>query len=266
LLNSLSVIVFLYLTLLHAGPGWFRVVNIPPEKYQQSGAVDLKITPELRYGYVSAQHGAFLVKTQNGAAFTSYQPNNDYEKIEFDWMKKDLESYRRRANLEAVFYGTVWAYAFVLIPWLRWKIQGIRWPGRTILRGLFWAGGWVLIATPLILLDYGASLYTTWNGPGALSWSGPYFGTVTGFNAETISYRTFVELTGAPAASALINWVPDGLALSTRDYVFWSGILFYGMLGCILEAGGSVLRAFIRRKETTQNGEAEPPADTEEPN
>jgi hypothetical protein len=256
-LNFLSVIVAIFLVVIHGVSVWFRVISIPPEKYLQYEAVDLKVTPNYRYGYVADYHGSFLVKTSNGPEFASYQLDNDNDKDVFAWMKKDLEWYPRKAALEAVFYGAVWAYAFALAPWLRKRMQGVHWLGRTILRGAFWAGGWALITSPLMLLDYGCSLYTTYNTPGAAGYSGPYFGIATGFAAETISYRHVVELTGGPATISMVDLLPAGLVHSVRDCVFWSGILAYGMVGLLLEAAGSGIHAVIRRFEPTPNRKAD---------
>jgi hypothetical protein len=41
-----------------------KVVEVTPKSYEMACAVDLKLTPKMRYGYAQSWHGAFLLKTE----------------------------------------------------------------------------------------------------------------------------------------------------------------------------------------------------------
>jgi hypothetical protein len=106
---------------------------------------------------------------------------------------------------------------------------------------------WILTAP--LTFDYGASLYSTYAGPGCLSYSGPYTH-ITWQTAETISYRTVVEAIGiAPfwigMNSGLAQLLPS---IWTKDFVWLTGTIWYGMLGACV--GLVRYRRALRQRRT----------------
>jgi hypothetical protein len=100
---------------------------------------------------------------------------------------------------------------------------------------VLWAAAWVVFLLPLLATGYGASMFTTWEGPGALSYSGPYL-RASAIPAETVSYRPHVEAAAmwpliiGYGVLALISdsiHVPTGLALLVFGIIVYGG---YGLL------------------------------------
>lgn len=211
--------------------------EIPPEVYSEI-ARDLQATHGWRYGYVKGWHGAVLVKTVN-----QKEAIPECEKIENADITRAMAW--ELAMVPWKFAGELMLYlgllAFVLfVP--RWLAHRLSTSGR--LRRIIpmymalWAAAWVVFLLPWLAAGYGASMFTTWEGPGAMSYSGPY-PRATATPAETVSYRPLVE-TGAfwplmigYGVSGLIfdsALIPMGIAL----LVF--GTLVHGAYGLLMGA------------------------------
>lgn len=227
----LAVLIVVY----HAGAAYLKVSEIPPSEYARY-AMDLRITEKHRYGYVVPHHGAILVRTANTpeAGYPKYEdPDPEVTAI----MLRELRWYPAKAIIEAVFYALIIGYIFF---WARWLQRQIVPPDSNLawlmaFGALFWIGGWTLATCPLQAFSYGESIFTTWAGPGALSWSGPYFGAPTGLAGETISYRPMLELGCLfPAffmgATGLARLLPD-LPMATAIWVY--GTVFFGLVGAL---------------------------------
>lgn len=234
------VFVLCFLALLHGGSTYLRVQEITPEKYGRQ-AIDLRETAKWRFGFIAGYHGAYLVKTPHAPDSPPVRHPVPEEADLASAMAHDLETYPAKSALEAIFYLVLMAYAFFLAPALRIKLAPqLARRGRKILFEIAaWSLGWTLACLPLIGLGYGGSLFTTWAGPGAWIYSGPYPGFITGLPAETISYRPLLE---AASLLPLAAFQTTGLAgcfpeMSMGLAVWVSGVLF----GCavVLLAGGA---------------------------
>jgi hypothetical protein len=218
--------------------------------------MDLKVTKETRYGFVQSYHGAFLVKTENidlenaakkdkGAKSDTQDKNNEEENSISDVSgsiskpgrteKSDISSVAAamREELELVPIKTVleitlYLIAFLLIFWGPSGLIKMRFlPAFKPFWRQFWAGTisgamcfWIMIM-PLIMLNYGYPLFSTWIGPGALSYS---TGTVpiSYGGGLTVSYRMIADL---------LIFCPNIFYLSFAEYIpNWAQeFIFFGM-------------------------------------
>lgn len=227
---------------LHALGILGKVCNIPPRTYGQF-AEEICVTERWRYGYVCGHHGAVLVKTRNvPGAKPAVQAGGVAELSQA--MLIELRSYPQKSVLEALLYGAILAYALVLITHLRnWLNARSRiWSLALLREAAFWAGGWTLFVAPLLWLDYGASMYTTWVGPGYLSWSGPYLGTFTGVAGETVSYRPLLEIWSAlPVLVVRPDWLRLVMpAMNMAQYIWLAGAVCWGLVGAMVGLSTSV--------------------------
>jgi hypothetical protein len=163
-------------------------------------------------------------------------------------MLAELQSYPWKCVLEILLYTVILVYVLGLAPRLRrWVNNRVRsWAAALLSESAVWIGGWTLITGPLLILGYGASIYTTWAGPGWLSCSGPYLGMPTGFAGETVSYRPFLETFGAfPLLAIPARWFgPLAEHMRVADYVWLAGAVFWGAVGAV---AGCLMRASARR-------------------
>jgi uncharacterized membrane protein (DUF485 family) len=191
LVRTIPIIVILY---FHVGLLIGKIPRLDRDMYRLA-AVDLGVTRFIRWGYVVPHHGAILVWTANvpGSAPEAAEHSQHLEQF----MQRELVLVPIKFVAELVLY-------FTFLGWVRW---GCSWLtaaifsqqasiGRSLLAGaLSWGIGWTLLIWPLLLLDYGAPIYSTWAGPGALSWSTPHLPVSFG-PGLTISYRPVIETFG----------------------------------------------------------------------
>lgn len=250
------------LTLSHAMRGFlifyvvlFYVIGVAtevqtvPAKDYGNMAAEIRVTARWRYGYVCGHHGAFLVKTRNAPDFKPLV--QDGRDSELDQAMLDaLWAFPKKSVLEALFLGIVLAYVFVLVPRLRRNMNTRypSWHSAALREEAFWIIGWALFLGPLLLFGYGASLYSTWAGPGALSYSGPYLGMLTGQGGGTIAYRALLELAGVlPCLAVRPFWFGSQLDnMSVAQYLWVAGIVFWGEVGAVV--GLCMLRGTVGRR------------------
>jgi hypothetical protein len=184
------IVLALLLTALQSFFLFMKVLELPPPTYSRH-AVDLQVTPGWRYGYARGWHGAVLVKAVNSAQAVPLTP---FDSVEIaDAMARELEMVPWKFFGELLFY--IGLLAFVLfVP--RRLAHGLSLSGRKrrimpMYMGL-WAAAWIVFLLPLLAGGYGASIFSTWEGPGALSCSGPY-PMMTATPADTVSYRPLLE-------------------------------------------------------------------------
>lgn len=213
-----------------------KVQYVEPHLYA-SEATEVRITREWRYGFIRTYHGARLVRTPN----IRLEPLEHPPELEglSAAMRNELSLVRLKLSLESAFYLLLLIYVFWGGPWIAGWIQGrtskLSW--YLVCVGLLWALGWTIVASPLLLAGYGEPIYSTWAGPGAMSYSGPYFGQPSFGNGVTISYRSFFEVVApnisamAITASGLNKHLPN---MSATVYLWLLGIGFYGILGVVL--------------------------------
>jgi len=217
-----------FVALLVAGQALFldwKVPWISPEDYARVGH-DLEQTRVWRLGYTAGIHGARLVRTAPDAR--PAEEGRHLAARDFDLnseMRRELVLLPARAALELLFYLLV---AGVVISAGRLTQLRRRW----VLLPMIAAS---LLSIPLLAFGYGASIYSTYVGPGAFSSSGPYVG-VSFIPAETVSYRSMAEALGL-APVFLLRLIPFGVPLPFQ--LLWIVIVagFYGVVGLALRTG-----------------------------
>lgn len=213
-----------------------EVQTVPAEDYRRM-ANEIRVTESWRFGYALAHHGAFLVKTRNSPDFKPVERDGLDSELD-QAMAASLRAFPKKSVLEALFYGIVLAYVIGLVPWLRrsFNRRYPSWISAALREEVYWIGGWTLFLGPLLLLGYGESLYTTWAGPGALSYSGPYLGLPTGQGGETLAYRTLLELACLfPCLAVRPFWFGDLLeSMRVAQYLWVAGIVFWGEVGAVV--------------------------------
>lgn len=233
---------------MHALYAWMGIPAIDSKMYLD-GATEIKTTARWRYGFVRGYHGVFLVKTRNVARF-AFPPTIENDNSFFfstsqeekdqvaSAMRQRLEEFDRKFTLEALFYLAIFGYLYFGARRLRaWCAPAHAKPIRKILcDGFLWALGWTLVVLPLLFLNYGASMYTNWEGPGALSYSGPYLGLPTGASGETCTYRPYLEIFSILSILFLETTGISRILPETTIgfYILFSGILFYGLIGVLI--------------------------------
>lgn len=244
----------MWLLLMHGGAAYLKVAKISPAEYSRY-AVDLRDTETTRYGYVPLHHGAILVCARNTPETihrweketeTDADTNQDLSEVSGvrSIMLQQLQWYPWKVIFETILYSLFVGYVFFWAAKLR-KFFAPPESGslyKVAFEALLFIYGWTLIAFPLVEFSYGASLYSTWAGPGALSWSSP--AVPMGISAETISYRPvmellclfpmiFVEITG------LQYLLPE---MSVAVTAWLAGVLFFGAIGALYRSAECFLR------------------------
>ncbi|MCX5813029.1 MAG: hypothetical protein NT178_10855 [Proteobacteria bacterium] len=251
------MITIAFLVLVHGGSTYLQVPIIASAEYSRN-AFDLSVTAKWRYGYVVEHHGAFLVKARNIPETVPYlDPGLSEDKELASAMSRKLETYPLRAALEALFYSFLVGYALFLVPWLRSKFaaKNSRYSHGTLFEGAVWALGWTLACLPLICFGYGSSLFSTWAGPGASGYSGPYPGLITGLSGETITYRPLLEGASiipmiAVEATGLGRCLPE---MTMGLFVWISGVLFYCTVAFLVWGAVCLIDALVAKHNDRQN-------------
>jgi hypothetical protein len=232
---------FLLVLWLQSGFVASKILVLDPAQYAEL-ATDLQVNARWRYGYVKQHHGAILVQTENTAQSLAWpvdrDANDTVEQRTRSIMFRELQWCPIKAELENLLYIVLLAWAFYGKPLITSRLTagtlGRR--GEFYAHALSWAVGWSIACFPLLVADYGAPLYSTWNGPGALSSSGPSLGAYFG-NGMTVSYRYFIQLVAffpSILASALNGCVRIPSVLASKLLSYLSGVLFYSASGMLL--------------------------------
>jgi len=221
-----------------------RIPAVKPDFFDRE-AVEIKLTPKWRYGYVQLWHGAVLVKARNhdqpttcGRLAPTVVPEPGIAAI----MRRDLEALPGKAALEACLYLALLAYVFFGWGWLKRALLAKDRTRERLLMAhvLGWLGLWLIAGAPLLLWGYGTPLLTNCVGPGALSTSGIYLGRVPAYSS-TVSYH---YLLAALAPLCLILLAPISFALVWLPGITEGQVLWLGGLLLFLSIG--LMRALIR--------------------
>jgi hypothetical protein len=221
-----------------------RIPAVKPEFFDRE-AVEIKLTPKWRYGYVKLWHGAVLVKARNRDIEAEEIWKIPPEGPELDVaaaMHQELAAFPIKAVLEVFLYVSLLAYVFFGWGWLKQALLAKGHSrGRLLMAHVLgWLGLWLIAGAPLLLWGYGTPLFTNCVGPGALSASGIYLGQAPAYSF-TVSYH---YLLAALAPVCLIFLAPISFALVwlpgiTEGQVLWlGGLLFFLSIG--------LMRALLR--------------------
>jgi hypothetical protein len=213
-----------------------KVPTIPEAIYKED-AVDLRVTPKWRYGYAMLHHGAILVRTRNTSNQPTDIPSGPHDEI-WSAMDNEFRLIPTKTILESLLYLSLLVYALYGSSWLTDKIVAEKKGplAAFVTKTILWMVAWTIASSPLLVGGYGEPLYSTWIGPGALSYSGPYWRISSGCGL-TVSYRPFIEIiaTGPRLCAVLIGDSIKHLPkISDRAYLWIAGLIFYGTSGFVL--------------------------------
>jgi hypothetical protein len=183
-------------------------------------------------GFVHGHHGAYLVRIRTTRP--TEIPSNVPSSFEVaNAMREELRFIPLKLGAEAAWYFAIF-FGVVFSP-VRWA-----WRRRFSVRGftvvtatvVFMAA--MLLQAPIIF-GYDESIFSTWAGPGAYSYSRPHVG-VTGIPGVTVSYRTFLEaMISVPAKIVFFvvaprDQVPVGVLFFVVALIY---SLFGAAAGCV---------------------------------
>lgn len=256
--RPLFLITIVWIATIHVGYTYFQVPMIASAEYYSRNAFDLSVTAKWRYGYVVGHHGAHLVKAYNTPeAVPHINPGSSDDKELVSTMSHKLDTYPLKAALEALLYSFLVGYAFFLMPWLINKFA----PKSSVYSKMILfvcaivALFWTLACLPLLCFGYGSSLFSTWEGPGASGYSGPYPGLPTGLSGETISYRPLLEMASffpliAVEVTGLGRCLPE---MTIGLFVWISGVLFYCAAAFLVSGAACLIDAVVAKRSARQN-------------
>lgn len=229
-----------------------KVRPIDLEAYA-SQCVDIEARDGWRFGFWPGMHGALLVKTPDRGQ-SPRPPHDEHGRKLHALMSRELRQIPLKVALETGFYLGVLGFVFFVAAPLRDLARGST-PGRPRRLAASLLPGALLFcvaAAPLLLLGYGYGGFTNLVGPGAMSYSGPYFHWRSWIqdSSNSISYRAFVSplllppgvlvqtgwlaLRKIPIYGPLLDDEPAGAA------AYWvAGALVYGTLWALLQRRGS---------------------------
>jgi hypothetical protein len=198
----------------------WSIVSVPAidtDKFD-AWARELQRTKTWRYGYVLPHHGAVLVKTRwTGSAlpFVPIAPDDRLSGV----MDRELRLGARKAAFELLFYGSLWILAMTGLPRIARAMGGAaptrgRWAAAV---GTATALFPTAALAPYLIAAYGEPLFSTWRGPGALSYSGPF--PPTAALGTSITYRHFFAPLGERGALWAIAGVFYGVGAAIVAYV-----------------------------------------------
>ncbi len=168
-----------------------QVTTVDPEAFAEY-AVEIEHTTNWRYGYVLQRHGAVLVKTRPGTRAQTSAPRGVNDDIARE-MSRTLHLLGWKAVFELSFY------ALLLGMWdagvARWRRRFASHDISEWRRSAAFGGLWaVLVAAalaPYVLTGYGDPLFSSWRGPGAMSYS-MWLGSAVGPLGPALTYRAVV--------------------------------------------------------------------------
>lgn len=183
---------------------WDRKITTVDEETYFDRAFDLRINGQDRVGYHIERHGAVFVHTTASGATGQRAPEREEIEPVRAFMQAELDWLPWKAALEGVWYALV-AVALTVSFMRAARLT----PRRAAYRGALavWKA-WCVFLLPL-WLGYGQPVFSNWIGPGALSWSGPYFYSEW-TPGLTVSYRPLVEalaLMPALALEPVLSWL-----------------------------------------------------------
>jgi len=172
-----------------------KVRPLPTASFSES-VYDLGAIGPLRFGYAPGQHGATLAVSSLSSK--PKQPVAPYESELAGLMRRELALIPVKFVFEVLFYFAILsAGVAVLRFWSRRTNAKLL--GRALHTAIVACGSLSLLALPVALFGYDASLFTTWEGPGAFSSSGPYMEQLSGRLGQAVSYRMLLEIVALAA-------------------------------------------------------------------
>jgi uncharacterized membrane protein (DUF485 family) len=238
--NRLALLVFIIATVVIAIIQYYflsvKVHEVEPTTYSKH-ATDLQVTPAWRYGFAMGYHGATLIKTNNVPEAEPIHVQGGDNKVH-EIMARELKLAPIKTISESVLYLVLLSLALFAPHWLAAKLLRRRrsYLGNRLIVFFVAITGWTIAIFPLLFFNYGTSVYTTWVGPGALSYSGPYYN-VSFEQGDTISYRSFVDAPALyPAVLTLAvmklgHYFPH---LTVKMFLWIAGSWFYGVIGLLM--------------------------------
>ncbi len=217
-----------------------KIREADPERYRRAGR-DLRVNGQWRYGYLVSFHGAVLAKVARDSAPGAGSRDSHAPELSAT-MLRELNLVPLKVIGEAFFYVGLLAYLFFGMSMVTGRLAILgnsrmgRWTRFLAPGALFYA----MLAMPLLSFGYGYGGFSNLAGPGAMSWSGPYFHwDLWRLNSgNTISYRAVispavfpVEFAADILASAYGIWGPfrEEIESATWRPMLWIlGGLFYG--------------------------------------
>jgi len=192
---------------------------------------ELERTRTWRYGYLLQYHGAVPVKTRLVEGAPPLAPIDADDEIA-PIMAQELRLAPWKAAFEIGFYASLWALWSGGLSRLRRRLSGpdsTRWR-RSVALGLSWAAMITAVMAPFLIAGYGEPLFSTWRGPGALSYSSWFDSTGTAWGSS-LTYRAVLEaVLMFPLVSLEWTWrffEPIGARVS-----FWLvSVVFYAIAG-----------------------------------
>lgn len=250
-LISFLIIIFV-LVLTQRACASAKVDPISADAY--SLVYELKVTPKWRYGFLWDHHGAWLVKTENVEEAVPLDSCIGWDGL-CNELLEEINLIPLKTILELCLYGVILVYMFWVVPWQRTKFAFLQDSvGKEILvETVLWILGWTILLLPLLLFDYGQSLYTNWIGPGAASWSGMYY-EVSGAQGVTISYRTWLEIIMLLPIKIMdaIGLLEYLYGMQVKWFIWVVGMLSFGFTGFIIGSVRVMLRS-VRVKIQSKN-------------
>ncbi|MCP4541890.1 MAG: hypothetical protein GY832_32575 [Chloroflexi bacterium] len=254
--NRLRLIAFLCLALCFALIQLeflsHKVWEIEPTSY--SNAVELKVTRTWRYGFYPGHHGATLVKTRNVSEAAPENSCSDESEL-CAILKRELGLVPIKTILELALYLGILGYTLFASRWVSNRFipeQGPRYL-KISAEAFLWIIGWTLTLLPLIVFGYGRSLYTNWEGPGALSSSGMYL-EVTLTPGMTVSYRSWLELIALLPITTFeaVGVVQLLYGMPLKLFLWIVGALFFSLIGLIV----GIIKSIAASRRSSQENKA----------
>lgn len=205
-----------------------QVPTVDAEVFRES-AFERERTRTWRYGYILEHHGAVLVKTPLGTGAPTPAPVDTDDGVARE-MARTLRLLPWKAAFELSFYALLWAlWSAGVARWRRRCSSEMfsRWR-RSAALGLSWAILITVVLAPYLVAGYGEPLFSTWRGPGALSYT-TWFGSTGGPWDPSLTYRNLVlSVLMLPLVS--MEWTLGFLAPLGVPAAFWViSVVFYGL-------------------------------------
>jgi hypothetical protein len=217
-----------------------KIPEASADLYERAG-VGLQLKGPWLYGYVAGMHGAYLVKVPRPPSAPKTARRSGRPEITAI-MARELDLVPAKVAGEAALYIAMLAYLFFGTRVVRRALE--RFGSSRMARWIrFFGPGailFVIVAAPLLVFGYGYGGFTNLAGPGAMSYSGPYYDWTLWryLSGNTISYRAFISLALAPvgflvqlttlAWNAVTRFDEDLEQLFLVSAYWFVGVLLYG--------------------------------------